>query len=560
MSASRLLVPVALALASCTSGAAMDSPRASAGAGNSAGTTSSAGASGVGGASGAGPSACVPGASFAHARLSLISDDQYRNIVRDAFGVTLPESVTITALPSTSGNYPYNESAQIATTTVQAYQRAADEVAKRLTTIPNCASGPSQACMREYLTQKLPLAWRRPPTDAEIGGILQIFESAAQDGVTRQIQLTIDAALLHPAFLYRSEIGSAAATGKVALTPFELAAALSFATSNSGPDAELFARAQDGTLTQPAVQSAQVARLMTLEPVRANLLKKVSYYLSFEALHFVSKDAASYPEFAGLRGTLYDSSQALLNDVVWRGHFSDLFTTRTIYANSAMATAFGLSPVSGTGLQPTSAPGAAHSAGILTHPALLAATNRNALGDDVVHRGLWVHDNLLCAPALPPPPASASAVAAMIMGSSREQAMIRDKGCGRACHGQFDAFGLVTLDYDNIGRHRTSDPTTTPPGGPIDTSATLQAGILVDQGDQDIQLKDVNELARALLATRQVSDCTAENLATYTLDHSPSVENPCELRAVKDHFQQSGSFSELFSAILTSPAFLTRDL
>lgn len=553
------LSTLVLGLAACTSGAVHDSPTPVGTGGSSGSNGGTAGAPGTGG--GATTAACVPGASFAHARLSLISDDQYRNIVRDAFGVTLPTTVTITTLPSTSGNYPYNESAQIATTTVQAYQRAADEVAKLLTAIPTCTSGLNQACMRQYLEQQLPLAWRRPPSESELAGLLQIFDSAAQDGATRQIQLTLDAALLHPAFLYRSEIGAApAATGKVALSPFELASALSFATSNSVPDAELFASAKDGTLTQPAVLSAQVARLMTLEPVKANLLKKVSYYLSFEALHFVSKDAASYPDFAGLRGTLYDSSQALLNDVVWRGHFSDLFTTRTIYANSAMATAFGLVPVTGDALQPTRAPGDAYSAGLLTHPALLAATNRNAVGDDIVHRGLWVHDNLLCAPALPPPPASANAVAAMIMGSSREQAMIRDKGCGRACHGQFDAFGLVTLDYDNIGRYRTTDPTTTPPGGAIDTTATLQAGILVGQGDQPIELKNVNDLARALIATRQVSDCTAENLATYTLDHSPSVENPCELQAVKDRFQQNGSFAELFSAILTSPAFSTRDL
>jgi hypothetical protein len=366
---------------------------------------------------------------------------------------------------------------------------------------------------------------------------------------------------LHPAFLYRSELGTdaATATGKVQLTPYELAASVSFAAFNSAPDPELWSKAQDGTLTQPAVLSAQVARLMALPRVQDNLLKKVSYYLDFEALPFISKDAQAFPGFSALQGTLYQSSQLFLKDIVWGGHFSDLFSSRKIYANDAMAAAFGLPAVVGSSLQAITTSGAAYSAGLLTQPALLAASNRNAVGDDVVHRGLWIHDNLLCAPALPPPPGNAAAVAAMITGSSREQAMTRDTGCGRACHGQFDAFGLVTLNYDGIGRYRTTDPTSTPPGAPIDTTASVVGGILEGSTDT-VMLTDVNDLAQRLAQGRQVSDCTVEHLATYTLDHSPSVEHSCELNTLMDRFRQSGSFSELFTAILTSPAFLTRDL
>jgi len=49
-------------------------------------------------------------------------------------------------------------------------------------------------------------------------------------------------------------------------------------------------------------------------------------------------------------------------------------------------------------------------------------------------------------------------------------------------------------------------------------------------------------------------------LATYTLDHSPTVEGSCELETIRNRFQQSGSFADLFTSILTSPAFLTRDV
>ena len=563
-------VSVALAaLAACTTGQVSGGGQVAPGgggppgsSGGASGTTAAGGGTTSSGGTGTSTTQCVQGASFASARLTLLSDDQYRNIVQDVFGVTFPVSVTITALPSTSGLYPYNEGAQVGTTTVQAYQRAADEVATLLTTISGCTGTVNATCMEPFLRKSLPLAWRRPLTDAEIAGLMAIFNSAATDGATRQVQLTMEAALLHPAFLYRSEIGTGAATAtsKVQLTPFELASAVSFAVLNSSPDAELWSKATDGTLTTQAVLASEVTRLMAVPRAQANLLKKVSYYLDFETLPFISKDPTTFPDFLGLQNTLYQSSQLFLQDIVWGGHFSDLFSTKKIYANQAMAKAFGLPAVTGDTLQPITVTGDAYNAGLLTQPALLAASNQNATGDDVVHRGLWIHDNLLCAPPLPPPPANAADVAKTITGSSYNQAMIRDNGCGKACHGQFDPFGLVTLNYDSIGRYRTTDPTSTPPGGAIDTVATVQANILAGHPDMPVMLANASDLAQQLASGRQVSDCTADHMATYTLDHSPTTENSCELQTIRDRFQQSGSFSDLFTSILTSPAFATRDV
>jgi hypothetical protein len=530
----------------------------------SSGIAAGPGAAGANGSDGGSSvsASCKPNASLVGARLYLISDDQYRNIVRDVFGVTFPATVDVTAPPSGSGNYPYNESAQLETTTVQAYLRAADQVVALMSSFPPCTASVDASCMEQFLRAHLPLAWRRPVTDAEIAGLMAIFNSAATDGQTRQVQITMEAALIHPAFLYRSEIGTGAATatGKVSLTPYELASSVSFALLNSSPDAALWATALDGSILQPSILAAQVTRLMALPAVQANLQKKVSYYLNFEVVPFVSKDPTAYPVFAALRDTLYQSSQLLVKDIVWNGHFADLFTTRRIYANEGMATAYGLPPVSGTTLQPVTTTGDAYSAGVLTQPALLLSSNKNAIGDDVVHRGLWVYYNLLCAPTLPPPPPNAGAVAKTMTGSTRQIAMQRDNGCGAACHGRFDPFGLATLSYDGIGRYRTADPTTTPPGGPIDDSASILPGVLQGMPDMPITVHGVDDLARIFTSGRQVSDCAVLNLATYTLDHSPDVEGSCGLQVIKDSFLKNGSFSELFSSIITSPAFLTRDL
>ena len=131
----RLALPATIfALAACT--AVIDGKQLPSGGSAGPGGMGASG-NGSGAASGVTTTdACVKGASFAPARLLLISDDQYRNIVRDVFGVTFPVAVNVTTQPSTSGSYPYNESAQVQTTTVQAYQRAADQVAALLTSIP----------------------------------------------------------------------------------------------------------------------------------------------------------------------------------------------------------------------------------------------------------------------------------------------------------------------------------------------------------------------------------------------------------------------------------------
>jgi hypothetical protein len=123
--------------------------------------------------------------------------------------------------------------------------------------------------------------------------------------------------------------------------------------------------------------------------------------------------------------------------------------------------------------------------------------------------------------------------------------------CG-ACHSGFDPFGLVSESYDPIGRYRATDPEK--PGTPIDVSATIQK----IGPDLDGPVTGINDLANRLAKGRRASDCAAAHLTVLTVDHRDAVDS-CELQQVKDAFVKSGSFAELFKAIVTSPAFLTRD-
>jgi hypothetical protein len=70
----------------------------------------------------------------------------------------------------------------------------------------------------------------------------------------------------------------------------------------------------------------------------------------------------------------------------------------------------------------------------------------------------------------------------------------------------------------------------------------------------------VNDVAAKFATGRRASDCAVVHLAKFTLDHNPDIENSCQMQQVKDGFAKSGSFPDLFRGILTSQAFLTRDL
>jgi hypothetical protein len=175
---------------------------------------------------------------------------------------------------------------------------------------------------------------------------------------------------------------------------------------------------------------------------------------------------------------------------------------------------------------------------------------------DAVHRGLFIYNALVCGSTIPPPPGNAIAVAATFPAdaSQRQLAMLRataPQGCG-ACHGLFDPLGLATENYDPIGRYITVDDK----GQPVDASSTIK-----NLGpDLDGPITGLPDLVAKLKTGRRVTDCAGRNLAPIALGRTVVTDNSCALDAVNDKFAASGSFTDYFRALLTSPGFATRDV
>lgn len=540
-------------------------PGAMNGSGNTGGAPGGMAIPGAGGAVGPGaiidPGPCNANSSLAPARLWRLTDDQFVNVVRDVFGTEINPEVSGARAGTVSLNLA--EVAVVNGTTAANYMTAAGAAATKMvgtlpTLLPCKSATPDLACVEQFLKTKVARAYRRPLAAQEVTDLMALYQLGLPDGPTVGIRLILEAVLQSPYFIWRTEIGSAAAPAvgtKVTLTPFELASALSFFFLESVPDDGLWAKASDGTLTQPAVLAAEVDRLLALPAVRATLAKKAGLWVGLGKLRGADKDATLFPKFTpALKETLIAAEEQFLGQMLWSGKLSDLLTSKRIYLNQELASLYGISGVTGTSLTPVDVANPERAAGILSHPAVLASHSGPSKGD-IVHRGLFVYDNIVCGSKVPPPPPTVAAAIEMLPknATDRELARLRAQNAAcSGCHALFDPFGLIQERYDAIGRYRERDAA----GALIDQSASvsgLGAGV-------DGTINGLPELASRLQSQRRVSDCAVASLATMALGREARGDTTCALRTVQDMFAASGSFADMFKALATSPGFATRDV
>jgi hypothetical protein len=505
---------------------------------------------------------CEKQPAMAPSRVWQLTDDEYVAVVRQVFGVTLTGADAEVTSPKTeTGEYTnLSELSQVGTPAAKGYQTAAKKVAAQaamnLATLLPCASAtPDAACVEQFIRTKVARAYRRALADVEVQDLMGVYNAAGTDGPAVGVRLLLEAALQAPSFVYRSELGTSVgdspATGPVPLKPYEIASALSFTFTESGPDDALWAKAADGSLAKPEVLSAEVDRLMALPAAQATLTQKAAFWLGVERILGTTKDAMLFPEFTpDLKTALHQSATMFVNDVLWNGTFADVLSSKRVYVNGLLAQVYGVPGITGTNMVAVDTTAGDRSSGILTQPAVLTAFSRPNRGDPI-HRGLFVYNNLVCGVNVGSPPPGALALAAKMMGNERELAGLRaaNNVC-KGCHGRFDPLGLTTERYDPVGRYHGSDAQ-----GPVDSSSLI-AGL---GDDLDGAVSGVDDLAKRLGQGRRASDCGAIYLATYVLGRDFKTDQSCAVATVKDKLASSGSFRDFFKALVTSPAFITRD-
>jgi len=449
--------------------------------------------------------------------------------------------------------------------TVAAYQTMAHAAAQTAVAanlgvfLPCSKTAPTDACVTEFVRNRVSRAFGRPLADSEVTDLIGVYHVGAQESPSAGVRLVIEATLQSPSFLYRTELGTPTAGGpaaKTKLTVFELADAVAFALLDSVPDDALWARAQDGTLANADVLAKEVDRLLATPTVQANLAAKASFWLGIEKLNtMVPKNTTIFPEFtAQLKADLYASARLFVRDLM-SGTVSDLLTSRRMYLNANLAKVYGISGVTSTSLVAVDGPDS-RNAGILTQPAVLAAWSHPDRGD-VVHRGLYIYNALVCGQTIPPPPANATAIAAGFPkdATERELAGLRATnaaGCG-SCHGIFDPFGIAFENYDTLGRYRTSIAT---PKGSVPVDASWDCNLYDIKG----KMNNAVELSQRLAESAAVRECMSRQLASYAFGERLSEDEACTVADISREFTQSGgNLVDLIGKVAAWPALRTRN-
>ena len=150
-----------------------------------------------------------------------------------------------------------------------------------------------------------------------------------------------------------------------------------------------------------------------------------------------------------------------LDNALWNGNLTDLLLSRTAFLNSNLATTIYTVPApagaTATTFVATTLP-ADQRAGLLTNAAFLTSRAPRPAATCVVPRGLLVAAALLCMPHPGPDPFAVAV--SPVRGPDRAGAGRDASGAVpacRACHAQFDPYGLALENYDDFGRYRTID-------------------------------------------------------------------------------------------------------
>jgi hypothetical protein len=199
-------------------------------------------------------------------------------------------------------------------------------------------------------------------------------------------------------------------------------------------------------------------------------------------------------------------------------------------------------------------------AGVLTHPAWLAAHGGNFEDDpSAVHRGKWVREQLLCGYV---PPLSSVRVQAMVAAHRNDRnarARLEDatnKQECQGCHSLMNPLGYPFEMYNHSGFLRRVDHA--PDGGwmPPDGRVTLTG---LPDSTLNGPVRDAVELTEKLGDSPYVKRCFIRHAFRYFMGRDENRSDACTLASMEQAYDaNNGSFRAMLTVLMTSDTWTTR--
>jgi mono/diheme cytochrome c family protein len=419
-----------------------------------------------------------------------LTPGEYNRTVRDLLGVDFDAAGAVGMPDETVGESFDNLAAalNISDTLTEKYFAAADLIVERLYAFspkgpkpkpgelpPLLANVADPEDPRGTVAALARRAYRRPVEAKEVDRLLALFEKGTKNGLTFQDALkpVFKAVLVSPKFLLRVEFDRSKDENPYRISDHELAVRLSYFLWSSMPDAELFALAERGELSKPAVFDAQLKRVLADPKARALTETFAEQWLKLKKLPHARPSTEFFPTFThDLRRAMHQEVTTFFDRLRADDRpVTDLLDADYAYLNADLAKHYGIDGVTGPEFRKVRLPDPARG-GLLGTGAVLALTSHTNRTSPTL-RGKYVLEVILGTPPPPPPPGAGQLDEGR---APKEAKTFRDKLALHAaqpscagCHAKIDPLGFGLENFDAVGRWRKS-------GGDVDAGGKLPGG------------------------------------------------------------------------------------
>lgn len=395
-------------------------------------------------------------------------------------------------------------------------------------------------------------AWRRPLSADEQQALQTLYHQLRAEGIehAQAVRLLIARVLTSPAFLYRLETpGHGEQASDV--SDSELANRLSYFLWSSLPDAELRQLADAGQLTQPAADSSSTTDPLwqqTQRLLQDPKTRRLAIHFACQWLHVREfdqnddKNENLYPEFAHLRGDMYEETVRFFEDMFRNnGSMLNLLNADHTFVNAALAKHYGIEGLQSNDWQRVNNVAAQGRGGVLSMATVLASQS-GASRTSPILRGNWIFETLLGERLPKPPPGVPQLPDTLPPDLTARQLIERhssDAACAR-CHERIDPYGFALEQYDALGRLRPQ---------PVDTRTTVFEGPSID---------GLNGLRQYLMTQRRtdVMRQFCRKLLGYALGREVLLsDEPLLDQMLQQLEQRDWQFSVAVETIVRSPQF-----
>jgi hypothetical protein len=396
-------------------------------------------------------------------------------------------------------------------------------------------------------------AFRRRATDAEMDGLVALFDFAREKGETveRSMQITTSAILVSPSFLFRIE--KDAPSGKTrTLSDVEMASRLSYFLWSSLPDDELFRAGVKGELHTDKQLIEQALRMLKDPKSKALVENFAGQWLQLRNLDTFFPDKERFPDYDdALKSAMRRETEEFFSYLVREDRsVLEFLDADYTFVNERLAKHYGLQGVSGEEFRRVSVD-PAQRGGLLGQASILSVTS-NPTRTSPVKRGKWILENLFASPPPPPPPnvpeLAVENKEKPLTGTLRQQMEQHrsDPSCA-ACHQLMDPLGFGLENYNAVGAWRTDDGL-----HPVDPSGELPDGR---------SFKGPAELKTILKGREEeFRRCFAEKMLTYAIGRGLEHYDACAVQRISRECAENGNrFSVIVTEIVLSPAFRQRE-